>query len=54
MGVAWLAGRIVYTLGYTDKTKTDGSGRRVGLLAIVPEFAMFVMTAMTGYKMLTG
>ena len=36
LGAAWCVARVMYTLGYTSD-KPDGSGRRIGTWALLPE-----------------
>ena len=55
MGAAWCAGRVVYTIGYCRRDKERGSGRRFGATSSnLIEFAMIVVSGMTGYQMLMG
>lgn len=53
LGTVWCASRVVYTLGYTRKDKSDGSGRRIGsAIADCFEFSLMIMSGMTGYRMI--
>ena len=54
LGTAWCVSRVAYTLGYTRKDKTDGSGRRIGGAANLFELALIIMSGMTGYEMIMG
>lgn len=55
MGTAWCVGRVAYTIGYCRRDKENGSGRRIGSLpSSLIEFAMLIMSGMTGYRMVMG
>ncbi|MCJ1267910.1 hypothetical protein MMC22_007796 [Lobaria immixta] len=54
MGLAWCVGRVTYGLGYTNKNKTDGSGRIIGNFYVLPELGLFLTAALTGWKILKG
>ena len=45
---------MAYTLGYTRKDKSDGSGRRIGGASNFFELALIIMGGMTGYEMIMG
>lgn len=52
IGTAWCASRVLYTIGYCRKDKSDGSGRRLGAAASFLELALMIMSGMTGYQMI--
>ena len=54
VGTAWCVSRVAYTLGYTRKDKSDGSGRRIGAASNFLELALIIMGGMTGYEMIMG
>lgn len=54
VGTAWCASRVVYTIGYCRKDKSDGSGRRIGGVSNLFEVVLIVMGGMTGYQMIMG
>ena len=55
LGTAWCASRVAYTIGYTRKDKTNGSGRLIGsATSSVFELALMVLSGMTGYQMIMG
>ncbi|CAJ2503466.1 Uu.00g108600.m01.CDS01 [Anthostomella pinea] len=52
-GLGWGISRIVYAVGYTDKNKTNGSGRMLGSFFWLFQLGMFVMTGMVGYDLIS-
>ena len=54
MGVVWMLGRIMYSVGYTNLNKPNGKGRLMGSFSYLPELGLQILTGMTAYKMLMG
>ena len=54
LGAAWCVSRILYTWGYCRRDKENGSGRRIGSLQSLFEFALLGLSGMTGYQLLMG
>lgn len=54
LGLGWCAARVVYALGYVNKDRTNGNGRRVGNFHWVFELGLQFVAALGGYKMLQG
>lgn len=55
MGAAWCVGRVAYTIGYCRKDRDNGSGRSIGVLpSTLIEWALIIMSGMTGYQMVMG
>jgi len=54
LGAVWLAGRIVYALGYTDPNMADGKGRSRGAFMWLGQLGLFLLTGFTGVKMVMG
>lgn len=52
-GLGWSVSRVVYAVGYTDKTKSDGSGRLPGSFFWLFQLAMYVMTGIVGYDLIS-
>ena len=51
LGVGWLAGRMIYALGYTRKDQQDGKGRLAGSFFWLFQFGLFGLASWTGVKM---
>ncbi|KAL9021207.1 MAG: hypothetical protein Q9185_001608 [Variospora sp. 1 TL-2023] len=51
MGAVWLAGRIVYALGYTDPSKEKGAGRRMGSFFYAGALGLLLGSLWTGAEM---
>lgn len=54
MGVGWVLSRIAFAIGYTNPSKEKGQGRMIGATQWLFQLALFVMTGMTGYKMIVA
>lgn len=52
MGAGWSIFRIVYAVGYTSKTQTNGKGRLAGSFFWLFQLGLFGMAGWTGAKML--
>ncbi len=51
LGVGWLAGRMVYALGYTRTDKSNGKGRLAGSFFWLFQAGLFGLAGWTGVKM---
>ncbi|KAK1073106.1 hypothetical protein LTR12_004876 [Friedmanniomyces endolithicus] len=51
LSVVWMAGRLVYALGYTRTDKSKGEGRLAGSFFWFAQLGLFGLTAWTGIKM---
>ncbi|KAI4093476.1 MAG: hypothetical protein LQ344_002889 [Seirophora lacunosa] len=51
MGLVWLAGRVVYTLGYTDPAQEKGAGRTRGAFFYVGALGLLGGSVWTGLEM---
>ena len=54
LGMEFLAGRVVYTLGYTRSTKPGGAGRYYGAFAYIGYVGVLVTSVMTAYNVVMG
>ncbi len=54
MGMVWCASRVAYTIGYCRRDKENGAGRTVGMPASFVEFALIIVSGLTGYQMVMG
>lgn len=53
LGVGWIIGRIIFTLGYTRPDKENGSGRVMGFVIQFPmQITLWGLAAWTGVSML--
>lgn len=50
-GATWIVNRIVYAVGYTMKSKTEGKGRLYGELMWPAQLALVVMTGLWGWDL---
>ncbi|KAF4553422.1 Hypothetical protein D9617_7g031500 [Elsinoe fawcettii] len=47
-GLMWNVGRVVYAVGYTDKSKTNGKGRLQGSFFWLAQLGLLVLSGWTG------
>ncbi|KAK4502398.1 hypothetical protein PRZ48_005823 [Zasmidium cellare] len=53
LGVGWMIGRVVFTLGYCRRDKENGSGRMLGFVLQFPfQLSLWGLAAWTGISIL--
>ena len=54
MGVAWLAARSVYAIGYTKKDGTKGEGRMLGNVFYLAELGLLISAGVSAFQLGTS